>query len=297
MGSDRAGKVVTVRSSVGEREALIEKIPISVFILTKNEQDNLPGCLASVAWSDDIHVFDSHSTDRTVEIAEAAGAKVSYRVFDSFSQHQNWALENLPFEYPWIFYLDADERATPELVASMAKAVADPRGNVSFNVERRDFFMSRWLKHVQPTSQYQRLFIASKMRYERLGHCVSKPDGPVGAISGYLDHYPFSKGLADWLSRHNFYSTQEAQQIKADRENGVAVSFRELFLGKSVSEKRRQLKLLFYRMPFRPLVKFTWLYLFKGGFLDGLPGYTYARLIAMYEQMIILKTRELTRAS
>lgn len=242
-------------------------------------------------------MFDSHSTDRTVEIAEAAGAKVAYRVFDSFSQHQNWALEHLPFKYPWIFYLDADERATPELVESMAKAVAKPGEFVSFNVQRRDFFMGRWLKHSQPTSFYQRLFIASKMRYERLGHCVSKSDGPVGEISGYLDHHPFSKGLGDWFARHNFYSTQEAEQTRLDRQNGVSFSVRELLFGKSMSDKRRQLKLLFYRMPFRPTVKFLWMYVGKLGFLDGRPGFTYARLMGLYENMIILKTRELDHPS
>ena len=248
-----------------------------------------------MTWSDDVHVFDSHSTDRTVEIAEAAGAKVSYRVFDSFSQHQNWALENLSWKYPWVFYLDADEKATPKLVESMARAVQNPGDHVAFSVERRDFFMDTWLRHVQPTSHYQRLFLHERMRYERLGHCVSKADGPVGDIEGYLDHNPFSKGLADWFARHNLYSTQEAQQTLADRESGVAPSLRNLLFGETMTERRRQLKLLFYRMPFRPTVKFLYLYLFKGGFLDGQAGFVYARLIAIYEYMIILKTRELLR--
>ena len=86
---------------------------ISVLVLTLNEENNLPGCLETVQWSDDIHVLDSHSIDRTVEIAKQYGATVWFRKFDSFSQHQNWALENIPFKHPWVFYFDADERVTP----------------------------------------------------------------------------------------------------------------------------------------------------------------------------------------
>ncbi len=96
---------------------------ISVLILTKNEQQDLPGCLASVAWSDDIHVYDSMSTDKTVEIAEAFGAKVTERPFDNWAAHQNWGLQNITFNHPWVFYIDSDERMTPELVAALQQAV------------------------------------------------------------------------------------------------------------------------------------------------------------------------------
>src|SRR5690348_11944785 len=111
---------------------------ISVLILTRNEQQDLPGCLASVAWSDDIHVLDSFSTDNTVEIAKAAGAHVTQRVFDNWAAHQNWALANIPFRHPWVFYLDADERVSPELARSLQTAAANPGENVAFRVQRRD---------------------------------------------------------------------------------------------------------------------------------------------------------------
>ena len=88
---------------------------ISVLILTKNEQLDLPGCLESVAWSDDVHVLDSLSTDRTIEVAREHGAQVTERAFDNWAAHQNWALGNVPFRHPWVFYIDADERVTPEL--------------------------------------------------------------------------------------------------------------------------------------------------------------------------------------
>ena len=189
---------------------------ISVLVLTKNEEQDLPGCLASVSWSDDVQVLDSMSTDRTVEIARGYGAQVTQRVFDNWAAHQNWALANLRFRNPWIFYIDADERVTPALRESMLAAVQRPGELVAFRVERRDFLMGTWLRHVQVSAFYMRLFRPEKMRYERLVNPVSLPDGPVGNVSGYLDHFPFSKGISQWITRHNSYSTLEAQQILAN---------------------------------------------------------------------------------
>jgi glycosyltransferase involved in cell wall biosynthesis len=270
---------------------------ISVLILTLNEENNLPGCLDTVKWSDDIHVLDSYSTDHTVEIARQHGATVWFRKFDSFSQHQNWALANISFKYPWVFYFDADERVTPKLAEGMRAAVSNPGINVAFRIQRRDFFLSRWLKHVQMTAFYERLFQPAKMHYERLGHCVSKPDGPVATIEGYLDHYPFSKGMSDWVNRHNFYSTQEAQQTMINRSAGRRVSLRAIVFPTNKSERRQALKELYYHLPMRPLFKFFVMYVLKRGFLDKGAGFAYSTLMAFYEFLIVLKTRELERGS
>ncbi|MGC2161810.1 MAG: glycosyltransferase family 2 protein [Silvibacterium sp.] len=266
---------------------------ISILILTLNEEKNLPACLETCRWSDDIHVLDSYSTDNTVKIAQSYGAKVWFRKFDSFSQHQNWALENIPFKHPWVFYYDADERITSELAVSMQTAVRQPCDNVAFRIQRRDFFLGRWLRHVQMTPFYDRLFRHQKMRYERLGHCVSRPDGPVGTLPGYLDHFPFSKGIAEWVAKHNFYSTQEAQQILKNREENTSFRYRQALFAKDTHERRRNLKELYYRMPARPLLKFLVMYIGKRGFMDAGAGFAYSVLIAFYEYMIVLKLREL----
>ena len=118
-------------------------IPVSVLILTKNEEKDLPGCLDSVAWSNDIHVFDSCSDDKTIDIARAFGANVIQRPFDNWAAHQNWGLQNINFKYPWVFYIDADERMTPELQLSIAEAMKAPDNHVAFSIQRRDFLMSR----------------------------------------------------------------------------------------------------------------------------------------------------------
>ena len=270
---------------------------ISVMILTRNEAANLPGCLASVAWSDDVHVLDSLSTDDTQAIATAAGARVTERAFDNWSSHQNWALANLPFKFPWVFYLDADERVTPELGDALQQAAAAPGDCCAFRVRRRDYFLDTWLKHVQTSPYYLRLFRPECMRYERLVNPVSIPSGPVGQVSGYLDHFPFSKGLGHWVERHNQYSQLEAQQIVVNRQIQAAFSARAALFERDFHRRRAQQKELFYRMPLRPLVRFLYLYVLRRGFLDGEAGYTYARLQAFYEYLIVAKTKELERQS
>lgn len=269
---------------------------ISVLVLTKNEERDLPECLKSVSWSDDVHVYDSLSTDNTVAIAQEFGAKVTSRAFDNWASHQNWGLQNIPFKYPWVFYIDADERTTPELRDAIFNAVRSPEGNVAFRVRRRDFFLNTWLKHVQTSPYYIRLFRPKNIHYERLVNPVTIPHGPVGDISGFLDHFPFSKGISHWINRHNSYSTLEAQQILDNRVSGSRFNFSRAFLARDFNERRFHQKELFYRMPGRPLIKFMLLYFIKRGFLDGRAGLTYSMLQGIYEYMIVLKTEELSSA-
>ncbi len=280
---------------------------ISVLVLTRNEEQDLPGCLASVAWSDDVWVLDSLSTDGTRAVAEAAGAEVVERAFDNWAAHQNWALDNVRFRYPWVFYLDADERVSPELAASLRGAVteaADRAGAedelagaapVAFEVQRRDFLRGTWLRHVQMSAFYVRLFRPESIRYERLVNPVTKVRGRTGRLHGTLEHYPFSKGVGLWIARHNDYSAKEAQQALANRTGESAPSLRAALFGSDLSTRRKQQKLLFYRLPGRPLLKFLVLYVGKRGFMDGRAGLEYSLLQSIYEYFIVLKTRELER--
>ena len=270
---------------------------ISVVILTKNEEADLPGCLESVAWCDDVHVLDSLSTDATVEIAQRAGASVVQRKFDNWSSHQNWGLANIPFKHPWVFYLDADERMTAELVQEVQRAVLNPGENAAFRVQRRDFFLGRWLKHAQTTPFYLRLFRPERMRYERLVNPISIPDGPVGQIPGFLDHFPFNKGVGHWLERHNSYSSFEASQILENRRQHQSFHAMRAFTCKDFNERRFHQKELFYRLPGRPLLKWCYMMFVRGAILDGRAGIAYANLQAIYEYFIVLKTRELTAAA
>ena len=264
---------------------------ISVLVLTKNEQQDLPGCLESVSWSDDVHVLDSLSTDDTIAIAETFGAKVTKRAFDNWSSHQNWALRNIAFRHEWVFYIDADERVSEQLRENCLQAVNSPGHYSAFRVQRRDFWGDTQLKHVQASAFYVRLFRPEQIRYERLVNPVTIVDGECGDVAGYLDHYPFSKGVSHWLDRHNSYSTFEAEESAGSlyEQNWSA---RGLF-DSDFHVRRRHQKALFYRLPFRPLLKFIVLYFIKLGFLDGAAGFRYAILQSYYEYMIVLKTREI----
>ncbi len=268
--------------------------PISVLILTKNEERDLPAALASVAWSDDIHVFDSHSTDATVEMARTAGAKVHSRVFDDYATHRNAAFA-LGFKHPWVFLLDADERPTPELSAEMQRVVREaPANTAGFRLRRRDFLFGTWLKHAQISPYYIRLVRPERAIYTRAINEVLVVDGPVAELIHPLDHYPFSKGLAHWITKHNVYSTMEAELIF--RQQGLQNPSLRAALGDPDFHTRRlHQKALFYRLPGRPLIKWCYMMFLRGAILDGAAGISYATLQSIYEYMIVLKTKELRR--
>jgi glycosyltransferase involved in cell wall biosynthesis len=269
---------------------------ISVLILTKNEKQDLPACLASVAWSDDVHVLDSLSTDGTQELARAAGARVTERPFDDYSKQRNFGLHDLPYRHPWLLILDADERIPQALAEEMKQAISTARPEVvGFRIRRRDFFLGRWLKHVQASPFYIRLVRPKQVEYTpRVVNEVLVPigTGQIGDLTQPFDHYPFSKGLDHWFAKHNAYSRMEADQILSDRANGVRFSILKAFFERDFNRRRWHQKELFYRLPFRPTIKFLILYVLKRGFLDGVPGLLYAQMQACYERMIVTKTVE-----
>lgn len=267
---------------------------VSILILTLNEEVNLAECLQSVKWSDDIVVLDSFSTDRTVKIAEEMGARVVQRRFDNWSAHQNWALEEIRFSHPWVFYLDADERMTEELKEELLTVANDEsRTSVAYYCGRRNMFMGRWIKHAMPPSMIMRFFRPPFVRFQRLVNPVPAIDGAHGYLQGMLVHYNFSKGIAEWIEKHNRYSSLEALEgmklihQRSTDEPGLWAADRAL--------RRQALKNLSFRLPGRPLIKFCYLYLWQRGWLDGMQGFTYCVLQSFYEYMIVLKMRELGR--
>jgi glycosyltransferase involved in cell wall biosynthesis len=265
---------------------------ISVLVLTKNEEQDLPGCLASVSWSDDVHVFDSFSTDSTVSIAEGLGATVAQRVFDNYASHRNAALNQTRFRHPWVLLMDADERCTSALAHEIAQVVTDDPDVAAFRIRRRDYFQNTWLRHAQISPWYIRLVRPELARYTREINEVLEIAGRVGELRAPLNHYPFSKGIGHWLRKHDEYSTMEAQLI-FQGGGPPDPSLRTALTDKDFHKRRLHQKAIFYRMPGRPLLKWLYMVFVRGAFLDGRPGLTYARLQAIYEYMIVLKTREL----
>jgi glycosyltransferase involved in cell wall biosynthesis len=265
----------------------------SVLILTQNEEQDLPGALASVSWSDDVHVFDSCSTDATVSIAEGLGAKVAQRAFDNYAAQRNAALNQTRFRHPWVLLMDADERCPPALREEIERIARhnDP-DTAAYRVRRRDYFQNTWLRHAQISPWYIRLVRPELALYSREINEVLEIAGPIGELASPLDHYPFSKGISHWLRRHDVYSTMEARLI-AEGGGLSHPSLKKALNSRDFHERRLHQKALFYRLPGRPLLKWLYMVLVRRAFLDGRAGMTYARLQAIYEYMIVLKTREI----
>jgi glycosyltransferase involved in cell wall biosynthesis len=263
---------------------------ISVLILTKNEAQDLPACLASVAWSDDVHVLDSESTDTTVEIAKQAGAIVTVRPFDGYASQRNAGL-NLSFKHQWILILDADERVPQALADEMMRYVQSaPAVEGAARMRRRDIWWGRWLKHAQISPYYVRLVRVARAHYEREVNEVLVVDGEIHELNAPFDHYPFSKGLAHWIAKHNTYSSMEADVIA--RGAVQKPSWRIALFGKDFNERRLHQKAIFYGLPARPLIKFFYMVMMRRAFLDGWAGIRYAILQSIYEYFIVLKTKE-----
>ena len=267
---------------------------ISALILTRNEEQDLPGCLASIAWCDDIHVLDSHSTDRTVEIAQQGGCTVTTRSFDGYASQRNAALR-LPYRHRWVLVLDADERPTPELCTEMQAAIriATP-ATAAFRLRRRDYLWGTWLKHAQLTPFYVRLLRPECVRYTREINEIAEVDGEIAELHGTLEHLAFSKGIGHWVSKHNDYSTREAQLLAS----GAAVhaaSLSQAFFARDFGQRRVAQKAIFYKLPGRPLLKWLFMIFVRRAVLDGRAGVAYATLQAFYEYLIEVKRRELQR--
>jgi glycosyltransferase involved in cell wall biosynthesis len=269
-------------------------LKVSILILTLNEESNLGGCLESVKDFDDIVVFDSFSKDRTVEIARERGARVVQRTFDNWSSHQNWAMENIKFAHDWVFYLDADERMTDALKQELLQIASNAsESKVAFYCGRKNYFMGRWIKRSMPPGLIMRFFRPQHIRFERLVNPTPVITGEHGYLSNYFIHYNFSKGLSEWIEKHNNYSRMEAMEgLKLLRgELGEQPSL----WSKDKALRRKAMKNLSFRMPFRPALKFAYMYFVRLGIFDGLAGLTYCTLQAFYEYMIVVKMRELRR--
>lgn len=277
------------------------RVPLSVVVPIKNEAENLARCLDSVRWADEIFVVDSGSTDNSAEIAKQHGATVVQFEFNgTWPKKKNWALQSLPFRNEWVLILDADEVLPPEAGPEMAEVIALPGNIVGYWINRRFFFLGRWLRHSYYPNWNLRLFRHALGRYERLTEAETKSgdnevhehvivQGPTARLRCEMDHYAFPS-VEVFVEKHNRYSNWEAR-VAVDGllpQSADGLSHRRV-------ERRRRLKLLSQRLPFRPLLRFLYIFVWQKGFLDGRDGYYFARLHATYEFLSVVKTYELRR--
>lgn len=268
------------------------KVPISVLIPTKDEERNLPSTLEAVAWADQVIVFDSYSTDRTEEIARAAGCDFQQREFDNFADHKNWALSHLEFRHDWILIIDADEKVPPALAEEIRAIVRAVPECDAYYVARQIWVDGVWLKHAGKYPDYQmRLFRRGMARYERrIVHEHMVTEGRVGFLKNHLVHID-AKGTERYIARHSRYAEMEAVEAYiAIRTAGAG----DAAQGARQNALRRRLKTFAYRkLPFRPVLVFVYLYVARLGFLMGRAGVKTCVLRMFYEYMIDLYLEEL----
>jgi len=246
-----------------------EKIPISIVVLTKNEQDRIAKCLQSVIWADEIIVVDDESTDRTHEIVRRFTDKVFIKKMDIEGRHRNWSYSKA--KNNWILSLDADEIVTDELKDEISYILkSNPKEN-GFTIPRRNYIGDYWVKYGgwYPSPQLK-LFRKDKFRYEEVAvHPRAFMDDPCGHLRSDLIHYSY-RNIEDFLNKLNNQTTREAE--KWFKQN------KPMRLGRFI---------------WRSLDRFIRTYIVRGGFKDGFFGFVVAYFAALYQFISYLKYREI----
>jgi glycosyltransferase involved in cell wall biosynthesis len=184
---------------------------VSVTIITKDEEADIAAALASVSWADDVVVVDSHSTDRTVDLARAAGAHVVIRDWTGYIDQKNFAATLA--RHDWILSLDADERVTPALARDVQAAVQAP-SHVAYQVPRLTWHLGRWIRGTDWYPDYQtRLYDRRHAQWSgRYVHETVSVDGSIGRLRGHLEHFAY-RDISDHLETIDRYTTYAAHQM------------------------------------------------------------------------------------
>jgi glycosyltransferase involved in cell wall biosynthesis len=280
----------------------MSSVPLTVILPARNEEVNIGEALASVQWADERIVVDSHSTDRTEEIARMAGAEVvQFDYAPGGLKKEAWAFANLDVRNEWIFLLDADERIPPALRKEIEEAIRSTAVN-GYYVDRELVFMGRAMRSFRPNWNLK-LVRRGRAGIEDMAlpdfdidrdskvHEHVVVDGAKGFLRTPLLHDDY-RGLTAWLDRHNGYATWEAHLYRKFRREPLGVGPIS-FLRLDAFQRKRVLRRLWVRLPFRPGLRFLTWYVARGGFLDGREGFIFCVLMSYYEFIIGAKLREL----
>lgn len=263
---------------------------LTVIALTHNEEANIAQALDSVmGWADEVHIVDSLSTDRTVEVARRYGAHVAQNKFVDFAKQRNYALQKLPIRSEWVFFLDADEWLPDALKQEISALIATNPPENGFYVKWRLIWMGRWIRRGYYPTWILRLFRYGKARCEDRSvneHLIV--DGSTGRLRNDFIHEN-RKGVTDWIAKHNRYATTESQELFNTR---TAVDYREIdarLFGNQAQRKRWIRYAIWNRLPplIRPFFYFFYRYILAGGFLDGREAFAYHFLQALWFPMLI----------
>ncbi len=280
--------------------------PITVIVLTHNEERNLPACLESVSgWAGEIFVVDSGSTDRTVEIAARYGARVVRHPFESHARQWDWALRNLPVTGEWVLALDADQRLTPELRAEITERVAGhPAGDgdpVGYFIKRRQIFRGRWIRHGYYPKYLLKLFRRGQAWVdgsELVDHHFHVRGGVAKLRHDLVEDNQNEADLAAWVEKHTRYAALQALEEFTKGRAGGPDGARASLLG-SPDERVRWLKKAWNRLPLyvRPVLYFLYRYVLRLGFLDGKEGFLFHVLQGFWYRLLVdIRLDELRRS-
>ena len=253
---------------------------ISLVILTYNEEKQIVRCINSAKdICSDIFIIDSFSTDSTVEIAESLGAKVFQKEWmNNHAKQFNWGLENLPVKTDWVLRLDADEYLTPELANEINQKLSTLNKDITGVIlKRRVYFMNRWIKHGGYYPIYLlRLWRCGSGKYEERWmdeHVKLEHGNAITFENDFVDDN--LNNLTWWTNKHNNYATREAIDLLNIKYNFSATVGIDANLSKAQDKRKRWLKenlYTFIPLFLRPFLYFIYRYIFKIGFLDGIPG-------------------------
>lgn len=275
----------------------MEKVPVSVIIHTLNESVNIRRTLQNATrWAEEVFVVDSGSTDDTLAIANSFGVKVLQRKHEvgELTAQRNWALANLPFSHVWAYVQDADEIVPDELAEEIRTVVQNDDGSKDgYWVRFRLIWQRRWLKHaaLYPTWT-MRLLRHAIVRYENRNSNThpAVQAGRAGNLQAHFLHEDLNS-LSVLMKKLNYYSDLEAIEFQRSRDGRDRDLWTGNFFG-SPPERRRALKRLYMRLPMRHWVMFSYLYLWRRGFLDGRAGLNFSVLRAFMEYSLDMKIEE-----
>lgn len=273
----------------------MEKAPVSVIILTYNEEVNIRACLESAKdLTDEIFIVDSFSTDRTLEIAREYTEKIYQNAWVHWAHQRNWALDNLPLNTDWVLFLDADERLTPELCQEIAETLAGKDNPLvqGYYIKRNFYFLGRWLKHGGYKADYI-LRLLKKTQARSVGSGAREYvtiTGEIGRLQSPMLHED-KKELSFWIDKHNKLATLESQELlrwdnKKDLTNKApATQKRKIEHGFKIWLREK----VWVRMPLfiRPLFYFVYRYIVQLGFLDGKEGLIYCFLHGLWYPFLV----------
>jgi glycosyltransferase involved in cell wall biosynthesis len=271
----------------------MNKDSIAAIVLTKNEQANIPRCLASIPWPQKV-VVDSGSTDATLEVAKACGAHVLVHAQQgpfNIAEQRNWAIASGKLNAQWVLFLDADEELTPKTINAIEEACTHGDKYDAFELTPKYIFWGRWLRRTQGYPNWHaRLVKNVEAPFDGGVWEHFRSDLRVGRLDEPYNHYAFSKGLSDWIDRHDRYSTWDGARVYEFLKSGEIQDL-------GTTRKIRLRGLAARLWPIRPIARFLHMYVCRLGFLEGMPGFVYSVLCMFYEFMTVIKINEHRRIS